>query len=87
MSKPMIDTDAVLTDLVAAAVKQGENLRVNVRNLTLQALQARELSLGQWVSEQHLLDLEREAFLALPKEPKTMERIQGFLMTRKVIRN
>jgi 3-hydroxyacyl-CoA dehydrogenase len=46
-----------------------------------------ELSLGQWVGEQHLLDLEREAFLALLKEPKTMERIQGFLMTRKVIRN
>jgi 3-hydroxyacyl-CoA dehydrogenase len=46
-----------------------------------------ELSLGQWVSEQHLLDLEGEAFLALLKEPKTMERIQGFLMTRKVIRN
>ena len=47
MSKPMIDTDAMLTEMVAAAVKQGENLRVNVRNLTLQALQARELSLGQ----------------------------------------
>jgi 3-hydroxyacyl-CoA dehydrogenase len=46
-----------------------------------------ELSLGQWVSEQHLLDLEREAFLALLKEPKTMERIQGFLTTRKVVRN
>jgi 3-hydroxyacyl-CoA dehydrogenase len=46
-----------------------------------------ELSLGQWVPAQHLLDLEREAFLALLKEPKTMERIQGFLMTRKVIRN
>jgi 3-hydroxyacyl-CoA dehydrogenase len=46
-----------------------------------------ELSLGQWVSEQHLLDLEREAFLALLKEPRTMERIQGFLMTRKMIRN
>jgi 3-hydroxyacyl-CoA dehydrogenase len=46
-----------------------------------------ELSFGQWVSEQHLLDLEREAFLALLKEPRTMERIQGFLMTRKVIRN
>jgi 3-hydroxyacyl-CoA dehydrogenase len=46
-----------------------------------------ELSLGQWVTEQHILDLEREAFLALLKEPKTMERIQGFLMTRKVIRN
>jgi 3-hydroxyacyl-CoA dehydrogenase len=46
-----------------------------------------ELSLGQWVNEQHILDLEREAFLALLEEPKTMERIQGFLMTRKVVRN
>jgi len=47
MSKAMIDTDAMLTEMVAAAVKQGENLRLNVRNLTLQALQARDLSLGQ----------------------------------------
>jgi 3-hydroxyacyl-CoA dehydrogenase len=46
-----------------------------------------ELSLGQWVSEQHILDLEREALLALLKEPRTMERIQGFLMTGKVVRN
>ena len=46
-----------------------------------------ELSLGQWVSEQRILDLELEAFLALLKEPKTMERIQGFLMTGKVVRN
>ena len=46
-----------------------------------------ELSLGQWVTEQHILDLERDAFLALLREPKTMERIQGFLMTGKVIRN
>jgi hypothetical protein len=47
MTKAMIDTDAVLTEMVAAAVRQGENLRVNVRNITLQALQARELSLSQ----------------------------------------
>jgi 3-hydroxyacyl-CoA dehydrogenase len=46
-----------------------------------------ELSLGQWVSEQHILDLERDAFLALLREPKTMERIQGFLTTGKVVRN
>jgi 3-hydroxyacyl-CoA dehydrogenase len=46
-----------------------------------------ELSLGQWVTEQHILDLERDAFLALLREPRTMERIQGFLMTGKVIRN
>jgi 3-hydroxyacyl-CoA dehydrogenase len=46
-----------------------------------------ELSLGQWVTEQHILDLERDAFLALLGEPRTMERIQGFLTTGKVIRN
>ncbi|HXQ57618.1 MAG TPA: 3-hydroxyacyl-CoA dehydrogenase/enoyl-CoA hydratase family protein, partial [Actinomycetes bacterium] len=46
-----------------------------------------ELSLGQWVPEQHILDLEREAFLALLREPKTMERIQAFLTTGKVVRN
>jgi 3-hydroxyacyl-CoA dehydrogenase len=46
-----------------------------------------ELSLGQWVPEQHILDLELEAFLALLHEPKTMERIQGLLMTGKPVRN
>jgi 3-hydroxyacyl-CoA dehydrogenase len=46
-----------------------------------------ELSLGQWVTEQHILDLELEAFLALLREPRTMERIQGFLTTGKVVRN
>ncbi|HZA81270.1 MAG TPA: 3-hydroxyacyl-CoA dehydrogenase/enoyl-CoA hydratase family protein [Actinomycetes bacterium] len=46
-----------------------------------------ELSLGQWVPEQHILDLERDAFLALLHEPKTMERIQAFLTTGKVVRN
>jgi 3-hydroxyacyl-CoA dehydrogenase len=46
-----------------------------------------ELSQAQWVSEQHILDLEMEAFLALLREPRTMERIQGFLMTGKVVRN
>jgi 3-hydroxyacyl-CoA dehydrogenase len=46
-----------------------------------------ELSLGQWVTEQHILDLELEAFLALLREARTMERIQGFLTTGKIVRN
>ncbi|HTE70631.1 MAG TPA: 3-hydroxyacyl-CoA dehydrogenase/enoyl-CoA hydratase family protein [Actinomycetes bacterium] len=46
-----------------------------------------ELSLAQWVTEQHLLDLELEAFLALLHEPKTMERIQALLTTGKPLRN
>jgi 3-hydroxyacyl-CoA dehydrogenase len=39
------------------------------------------------VSEQHLLDLEREAFLKLCGEPKTLERIQYTLKTGKPLRN
>ncbi len=39
------------------------------------------------VSEQHLLDLEREAFLSLLGEPKTLARIQHMLKTGKPLRN
>lgn len=39
------------------------------------------------VSEQYLLDLEREAFLSLCGEPKTQARIQHMLATGKPLRN
>ena len=39
------------------------------------------------VSEQHLLDLEREAFLRLVGERRTQERIQYTLKTGKPLRN
>jgi 3-hydroxyacyl-CoA dehydrogenase len=39
------------------------------------------------VSEQYILDLEREAFLKLCGEPKTLERIQYTLKTGKTLRN
>ncbi len=42
---------------------------------------------GSSVSEQHILDLEREAFLSLCGEPKTHERIQHMLTTSKPLRN
>src|ERR1039457_2516420 len=42
---------------------------------------------AQTVSEQHLLDLEREAFLSLCGQPKTQERIQAMLKTGKPLRN
>ena len=40
-----------------------------------------------FVSEQYLLDLEREAFLSLCGERKTLERIQYTLKTGKILRN
>ena len=46
-----------------------------------------ELPHAAMVSEQHLLDLEREAFLSLLAEPKTRERIQHTLKTGKPLRN
>jgi 3-hydroxyacyl-CoA dehydrogenase len=41
----------------------------------------------QLVSEQYLLDLEREAFLSLCGNPKTQERMQFMLKTGKPLRN
>ncbi len=42
---------------------------------------------GTEVTEQYILDLEREAFLSLCGEPKTQERIQHMLRTGKPLRN
>jgi len=39
------------------------------------------------VSEQQVLDLEREAFMSLVGEPKTLERMQYMLMNNKPLRN
>ncbi len=46
-----------------------------------------DLSEPALVSEQYLLDLEREAFLSLCTERKTLERIQHMLKTGKPLRN
>jgi 3-hydroxyacyl-CoA dehydrogenase len=46
-----------------------------------------DLSEPSMVSEQYLLDIEREAFLSLCTERKTLERIQHMLKTGKPLRN
>jgi 3-hydroxyacyl-CoA dehydrogenase len=46
-----------------------------------------DLSEQSLVSEQYLLDLEREAFLSLCTEKKTLERIQSVLKSGRPIRN
>ena len=46
-----------------------------------------DLSTPQMVSEQYLLDLEREAFLSLLGEKKTLERIEYMLNKGKPLRN
>ncbi|UHA75059.1 3-hydroxyacyl-CoA dehydrogenase/enoyl-CoA hydratase family protein [Paenibacillus sp. 481] len=42
---------------------------------------------NSYVSEQYMLDLEREAFLSLTGEPKTQQRMQHILTTGKPLRN
>ena len=65
-----------MPDLVAAVAEPN-------RRRLLQLLGAGE----QTVSEQHLLDLEREAFLSLCGTQKTQERMQYMLKTGKPLRN
>ena len=46
-----------------------------------------DLSEATYVSEQYLLDLEREAFLSLAGERKTLERLEHMLKKGKPLRN
>jgi 3-hydroxyacyl-CoA dehydrogenase len=46
-----------------------------------------DLSSPQWVSEQYLLDLERDVFVELLGQQKTQERIQYMLKNGKPLRN
>jgi 3-hydroxyacyl-CoA dehydrogenase len=46
-----------------------------------------DLTEPSFVTEQYILDLEREAFLSLCGEKKTLERIQSVLQGGKPIRN
>ncbi len=46
-----------------------------------------ELTRPQWVGEQYLLDLEREAFLSLCGEEKTQARMWSLLQTGRPLRN
>jgi 3-hydroxyacyl-CoA dehydrogenase len=46
-----------------------------------------DLSSPTEVTEQYLLDLEREAFLSLTGEKKTLERIHSILFKGKPLRN
>ena len=52
-----------------------------------EVLSGGKLTGEQKVSEQYLLDLEREAFLSLCGQPKTQERMQHMLKTGKPLRN
>jgi 3-hydroxyacyl-CoA dehydrogenase len=58
-----------------------------IGNALARILSGGDVPAGSTVSEQAILDLEREAFLSLCGEPKTRERIQHMLTTSKPLRN
>ena len=60
---------------------------VKIANKVAEVLCGGALNPGTLVSEQYLLDLEREAFKSLCGEKKTQERIQYTLKTGKPLRN
>ena len=60
---------------------------VEVANKVAYVLCGGDLTFSQKVSEQYLLDIEREAFLSLLGNKKTQERIQYMLMNNKPLRN
>jgi 3-hydroxyacyl-CoA dehydrogenase len=84
-------------DTVLAALKLGVHLgwragRITDHDAVVGRALANVLAGGSlpsltMVSEQYLLDLEREAFLKLCGERKTLERIQHTLKTGKPLRN
>ena len=58
-----------------------------IANRVARVLTGGGVTAGTLVSEQYLLDLEREGFLALCGETKTQERIGFTLKTGKPLRN
>jgi 3-hydroxyacyl-CoA dehydrogenase len=71
-------------------MRQGEYItdyEVKIGNKVAEVLCGGNVTPGTPVSEQHILDLEREAFKSLCGERKTQERIQHMLKTGKALRN
>ena len=71
-------------------MRQGEYISdhdVKVANRVAHVLCGGAVTPGTHISEQYLLDLEREAFLSLCGEKKTQERIAFTLKTGKPLRN
>ncbi len=76
--------------LGAHIMRQGEFItdhEVKIAGKVAEVLCGGNVTPGTLVSEQYLLDLEREAFKSLAGERKTQERIQYTLKTGKTLRN
>ncbi len=74
------------TDAMQASNYISEHDR-KIANKLAYVMAGGDLSEPTLVSERYLLDLEREAFLSLCTERKSLERIQHMLKTGKPLRN
>ncbi|WP_159023811.1 3-hydroxyacyl-CoA dehydrogenase/enoyl-CoA hydratase family protein [Formosa sp. L2A11] len=77
----LVGTDAMEASRYISAHDQ------KIANKLAYVMAGGDLSEPTLVNEQYLLDLEREAFLSLCTERKTLERIQHMLKTGKPLRN
>ena len=86
LGKQALGMFLVGTDAMEAAQYISEHDK-KIANKLAYVMAGGDLSQPSYVSEQYLLDIEREAFLSLCSERKTLERIQHMLKTGKPLRN
>lgn len=86
LGKQALGMFLVGTDQMVAGKYISEHDR-KIANKLAYVMAGGDLSEATLVSEQYLLDLEREAFLSLCTEKKTLERIQYMLTKGKPLRN
>ncbi|MUP47157.1 3-hydroxyacyl-CoA dehydrogenase/enoyl-CoA hydratase family protein [Gramella sp. BOM4] len=86
LGKQALGAFLVGTDQMAAGNYISEHDK-KIANKLAYVMAGGDLSENQLVSEQYLLDLEREAFLSLTGERKTLERLQHMLKKGKPLRN
>lgn len=86
LGKQALGMFLVGTDAMEASHYISEHDR-KIANKLAYVMAGGDLSEPTLVSEQYLLDIEREAFLSLCTERKTLERIQHMLKTGKPLRN
>ncbi len=86
LGKQALGMFLVGTDAMEAAQYISEHDK-KIANKLAYVMAGGDLSQPSYVSEQYLLDIEREAFLSLCTERKTLERIQHMLKTGKPLRN
>ena len=86
LGKQALGMFLVGTDSMEAAHYISEHDK-KIANKLAYVMAGGDLSQPSFVSEQYLLDIERESFLSLCTERKTLERIQHMLKTGKPLRN